>query len=685
MIPHRRVNSSAVADALFQANAINRTESKSHAFFGGLTVRNFGFGRNNRFSGASLIFNESYPSSIPVLLSAFAQSAMPNGLRVQSAVIPFSATRIPISGTFLVYGPLLLEYSIIFFAPLFAVSVITERERQQRWLLQLSGLTSSAYWLGSALSDWLIAMVPSLLIIAGGATAGFPGFRLCYGIPLIFLYALLASSNATVAYCISLLFSKEDVANRWLYTVYSFTTLIPFLIVTVLLKGQIVQWADILLNIFPGYGFSRSLGVLALESAQSPTSSCSAAFTRIYVPLLVMSAETVVLFLFLLAFERFQTWRRARAEFAEPPAAPAGEEEDIRDEQSRARSGHSLIRIVDLAKSFNGPSGEPMWAVGGVSLAIDEAEVLCLRTPSPAQHFASSHLTLSVGHNGAGKSTLLSMLSGQLAPSAGSAYLGPSEVGSPLEPIGVCMQQDLPLFDYLTGTEQLSLVGGIRAVASLHSEINRLVSIFGFERHISRRVSTYSDGTKRKLSVMCALLGSPRIIFLDEPSSGVSPFARRQLWNAIGAARARSGTSASSSPISLMMHLPVLAVLLTTHSMDEAEALADKVAILSSGRLRCVGSPMALKARFAKEYLVSIKMSVEAAPRLLSAVSARFPGAEASSNCSRVVVPQDVASLEELFEFFEDHRSTLNDAELQYTIAATLEQVFLALAREASL
>merc|ERR1711990_987706 len=108
-------------------------------------------------------------------------------------------------------------------------------------------------------------------------------------------------------------------------------------------------------------------------------------------------------------------------------------------------------------------------------------------------------------------------------------------------------------------------------------------------RYADRQAGTYSGGNKRKLSVALSLVGEPEIVFLDEPSTGMDPEARRFMWNVI--ASTMSGRS----------------VILTTHSMEEAEALSNRIGIMVGGRLRCIGTNQHLKEKFGKGYSLEIR------------------------------------------------------------------------------
>lgn len=124
--------------------------------------------------------------------------------------------------------------------------------------------------------------------------------------------------------------------------------------------------------------------------------------------------------------------------------------------------------------------------------------------------------------------------------------------------------------------------------------IDQLAGSLGFTQHLDKLTKDYSGGNKRKLSTAIALIGDPAVIYLDEPTSGMDPGAKRQLWNIVSKIRS-SGSS----------------VILTSHSMEECEALCTRLAIMVNGEFKCIGSTQHLKNKFSKGFLLTIKLKRE--------------------------------------------------------------------------
>ncbi|CAG2116041.1 unnamed protein product, partial [Medioppia subpectinata] len=158
--------------------------------------------------------------------------------------------------------------------------------------------------------------------------------------------------------------------------------------------------------------------------------------------------------------------------------------------------------------------------------------------------------------------------------------------------IGYCPQFD-GLLEQLTGRETLVLFCRLRGIKEndMERHIQDISKLLFFEMHLNKLVMNYSGGTKRKLSTAVALLGNPSVSFLDEPTTGVDPVARRCLWDAL-TKKLNEGRS----------------IVLTSHSMEECEALCNRLIIMVNGRICCIGSPQQLKNKFGKGYTVRIKV-----------------------------------------------------------------------------
>jgi ABC-2 type transport system ATP-binding protein len=192
-----------------------------------------------------------------------------------------------------------------------------------------------------------------------------------------------------------------------------------------------------------------------------------------------------------------------------------------------------------------------------------------------------------LGPNGAGKTTTIEILEGLIEPDGGDVeVLGlrwRTDADALRQRLGVQLQET-QLSDKLTVVETLSL---FRSFYRRGPAVHDLVGMVGLDAKRDSRVGQLSGGQKQRLAIACALAGDPDLLFLDEPTTGLDPQSRRQIWDLLAAYRGRGGT-----------------VLLTTHYMDEAEALCDRVAIVDHGRVIVDGTPQALIARLGPPRLV---------------------------------------------------------------------------------
>ena len=219
------------------------------------------------------------------------------------------------------------------------------------------------------------------------------------------------------------------------------------------------------------------------------------------------------------------------------------------------------IDVQDLEMRF----GETR-ALQGLTLQVREGELFGL-----------------LGPNGAGKSTTINILTGLLEATAGTASVGghalPKEARQVKEIIGVC-PQDFSIFPYLTGRENVTLFGELYGVprAELRERATTILDRLGLNGESDRRVKGYSGGMKRRISLATALIGDPEIAFLDEPTTGLDPQSRHAVWEFVETLKERKRT-----------------VILTTHYMEEAEALCDRIAIIDHGKLIALGTPEELR------------------------------------------------------------------------------------------
>ncbi|MBA1149275.1 ATP-binding cassette domain-containing protein, partial [Ectothiorhodospiraceae bacterium WFHF3C12] len=303
---------------------------------------------------------------------------------------------------------------------------------------------------------------------------------------------------------------------------------------------------------------------------------------------------------------------------------------------------HHAIHAENLVKHFGATR-----ALNGVDLTVPEGTVLGV-----------------LGPNGAGKTTAVRILATLLAPDAGRASVGGYDVATQAHQVRQLIGltgQYASVDDKLTGRENLVLIGRLLGLgrAQARSRAISLLRDFALEDAAHRAAQTYSGGMRRRLDLAASLVGEPRILFLDEPTTGLDPRARLQLWELIRRL-VRDGTT----------------VLLTTQYLDEADQLADDIAVIDEGRVIAAGSPEALKRRIGAQAVVVTATHARDVP-VIGQVLGELTGTQPQIEGERLTAPAtDSALLPALVRRLDDRGITVSELMLR---SASLDDVFLTL------
>ncbi len=264
------------------------------------------------------------------------------------------------------------------------------------------------------------------------------------------------------------------------------------------------------------------------------------------------------------------------------------------------------VQVGELTKTY--PGG--VEAVRGIDFEVAPGEVFGL-----------------LGPNGAGKSTTIGMLTSTVRPTAGWARLGGFDVA--LEPLAArrissVLFQDPVVDRPLTGRRNLELHARLWGVptAAAADRIGELTHLLGLAELVDRPVEGYSGGERRRLEIARALVSEPSVLFLDEPTVGLDPRIRHELLDVIAELRARTD----------------MTILLTTHYLDEADRLCDRLAIMHDGRIAAEGSPSALRADLGAS-IVEMRVAGDPAAGLAALRAHRIAGDDAFSVGATLTVP----------------------------------------------
>ncbi|XP_035853278.1 ATP-binding cassette sub-family A member 5 isoform X1 [Sander lucioperca] len=579
----------------------------------------------------------------------------------------------------------------------FAMDHTRDREIKCRSTLRISGLVPSAYWCGQAAVD-----IPFYYLI------------LCSMTTVLFSFHsgnLLTSSNLTAVVLCTVGFGPAVILFTYVFSFgfarvqsnRDFFSVISMMVCVV--SASLVQLSFV--NDSPG--LTRNLhNALCFFNPLYPLMGCLNCITRAtFLPSLyeenflwknlliavVAPYLQCILLLFLLRWLEIRYGGRtmksdqfcrisskSKPKVERNPEEALNEDEDVQMEKARVKEALTCqscedekikpaVVVSNLRKQYKGRregfslNKSRKVATKNISFCVRKGEVLGL-----------------LGPNGAGKSTIMHMLSGDTDPTAGQVLMGDYStefrpVDSPLEHVGYCPQVN-PLWPRITLQEHLEIYAAIKGLKGqdVPGIIKRVVNALELKDHLNKQAKTLSAGLKRKLCFALSMIGNPQIVLLDEPSSGMDPKSKQRMWRAIRAAFKNRQRGA----------------VLTTHYMEEAEAVCDRVAIVVSGQLRCIGSIQHLKGKYGRGYSLEVKLreeltGLQPVALLHKEILRIFPHATRQESFATLMVykipMEDVKSLAKSFSQLERAKQMFNFEEYNFS-QSTLEQVFMEFAKE---
>jgi len=315
-----------------------------------------------------------------------------------------------------------------------------------------------------------------------------------------------------------------------------------------------------------------------------------------------------------------------------------------------ASTNRDALNVIGLYKSFGNVN-----AVRNLNMTARAGELLAL-----------------LGHNGAGKTTTINILTGLANASAGNAFIFGYSVKHDMDYIrtllGCCPQFDVYWPD-LTAREHLHIMCTLKPRISTRSvvdQVNEKLVDVRLSKVADQPVSTFSGGMRRRLSMALSTIGDPPVIILDEPTTGVDPANRNYIWRMIGNLKKNK------------------LVILTTHGMEEADALGDKIAIMASGNLKCIGTSLHLKNQYGGGYRINVVVDEDFATTTKARVSDLLPGIQVvTENAGNIVfsLPENYEEqqLTTMFEYLKNPEANVKYWGVSNT---TLEDVFLKVTRQ---
>ncbi|CAL9749912.1 unnamed protein product [Musa acuminata subsp. burmannicoides] len=698
-----RDNSSLINDELFKGYQQGNSEKKINEFIAAYDFLNSDENSFNLNIGYNSTYNDGngYLVRVPrsVNLASNAYLKFHNGPGVMAMLeylkeMPKTGTQLRFDISSLL-GALFFTWIIELLFPVILTYLVYERQQKLKIMMKMHGLKDGPYWLISYVYFFSLSSLYMICFVIFGSLIGLKFFRLNdYSVQIVF-YFFYINLQIAMAFLASTFFSavKTATVTGYIY-VFGSGLLGPYLLQFFIEDTSFPRAWIIVMELVPGFSLYRGLYELSQYSFKGDQMGTSGMQWRdlndrqngMKDVLIIMFVEWLVFLpvayyldkvlggirkdpLFLLNY--FQ--KKYRSSQRKPSLQRQGSEVLVKIDstdvsQEREVVEHLLLEpnishavISDnLKKVYPGCDGNPdKHAVRGLSLALPNGECFGM-----------------LGPNGAGKTTFITMMTGLITPSSGTAYVQGMDIRTNMDQIytsmGVCPQHDL-LWETLTGREHLLFYGRLKKLkgaALLQAVEESLKSVDLFYGGVGdKQVAKYSGGMKRRLSVAISLIGDPKVVYMDEPSTGLDPASRNRLWNVVKHAKRDR------------------AIILTTHSMEEAEVLCDRLGIFVDGDFQCIGNAKELKARYGGSYVFTMTTSANEEEEVENLVRRLSPNANKIyhiSGTQKFELPKQEVRISDVFRAVEIAKSKLTIHAWGLADAA-LEDVFIKVANNISM
>uniref|UniRef100_A0A674B111 P-type phospholipid transporter n=1 Tax=Salmo trutta TaxID=8032 RepID=A0A674B111_SALTR len=563
-------------------------------------------------------------------------------------------------------------FAMSFVPASFVVFLIQERVSKAKHMQFISGVQPLLYWTANFIWDMCNYIVPATLVIIIFVCFQQKAYVSSTNLPVLALLLLLYGWSITpLMYPASFFFKIPSTAYVVLTSVNILIGIngsISTFVMELFGNNEIGGINDILKNvllIFPHFCLGRGLIDMvknqamadALERFGENRFRSPLEWDMVGKNLFAMAVEGVVFFIITVLIQYRFCIKPINLHTKLPPVGE--EDEDVARERQRIVNGlghGDILELRQLTKVYKRKQ-KP---------AVDR---LCVGIP-PGECFGL------LGVNGAGKTTTFKMLTGDSIVTSGEAFLAGKSILREIDEVhqnmGYCPQFDA-INDLLTGREHLEFYAVLRGVPE--KEVCEVaewgIRKLGLVKYVDKAAGSYSGGNMRKLSTAMALIGGPPVVFLDEPTTGMDPKARRALWNCIHSV-IKEGRS----------------VVLTSHSMEECEALCTRMAIMVNGRFRCLGSVQHLKNRFGDGYTIILRVAGPDPdlPPVMKFIESKLPGStlkEKHRNMLQYQLSSSLTSLAHIFSILAKNKDLLRIED--YSVSqTTLDQVFVNFAKDQS-
>ncbi|MCL7026910.1 hypothetical protein MKW94_000367 [Papaver nudicaule] len=596
-----------------------------------------------------------------------------------------------------IFLPLFFTWVILQLFPVMVTTLVYEKQQNLRIMMKMHGLGDGPYWMITYLYFLFLSFAYMFCLVLSGNLMGLPIFKFTELSIQVAFYFIFINLQISFGFLLATLFSQVKTASVIAHMYVFASGLIAYIVFQNLLQSPSFprDWI-VILEMFPVFSLYRGLYEFHDYSKRSSYVGYNIKMSwndvndgenGIREVFFIMIVEWFVIlivayyldqvispgsgvrkhplfFLKNLSKKPSPSYQQPTTQTEQSNIHAEIEKLDVSQEREKVRelmlrndTTHSII-CDNLKKVYPSKDGNPeKLAVRGLSLALARGECFGM-----------------LGPNGAGKTSFISMMIGLTTPTSGVALVTGLDIETEMDEIyysmGVCPQHDL-LWECLTAREHLLFYGRLKNLkdsALTEAVEESLKSVNLFHGGVAdKQAGTYSGGMKRRLSVAISLIGDPKVVYMDEPSTGLDPASRNQLWSIVKRAKKDR------------------AIILTTHSMEEAEALCDRLGIFANGSLQCIGNPKELKARYGGSYVFTMTTSVsleDEVENLVRQLSSDANKIYHLSGTQKFEIPKKDVRIGDVFRAVENakKRFTINAWGLTDT---TLEDVFIKVAQAA--
>ncbi|KAG6555863.1 hypothetical protein Mapa_002504 [Marchantia paleacea] len=621
--------------------------------------------------------------------------------------MPRAASELRLDLTVLL-GPLFYMWVSALLFPVIMTTLVYEKQKNLRMMMKMHGLGDGAYWVITYAYFLVLSLVYFVFFVALGSAVGLKFFRLnSYSLQFVFFFIYM-NLQIALSFLVASIFQNTKTATVCGYMyVFGFGLMGQFFFRALLEDPKTGRGWIFGMELLPGFSLYRGLyefghyslignfqGTQGMQwrDLKDKQNGLTTVFEIQAIEWFVFLAVTFYLDqvmassgagvkrhpLFCLGCswnnsrkrrgssvnEEERSLSKSKSQREREDLGLDMDKPDVAAERARVEQLRDMpndtcaIVCDDLKKVYPGKDGnQDKYAVRGLSLGVETGECFGM-----------------LGPNGAGKSTTINMMIGLLTPSSGTAYIHGLDIRRDMNRIytsmGVCPQHDL-IWEQLTGREHLLFYGrlkNLKGPALWNAVDASLKSVNLFESGVGdKKTKEYSGGMKRRLSVAISLIGDPKVVYMDEPSTGLDPASRSNLWNIVKEAKKDR------------------AIILTTHSMEEAEALCDRLCIFVNGQLQCIGDSRELTSRYGGVYVLTMTTPVEDEQEVIDLVETLSRHSQkiyGLAGTQKFELPKAEVQIARVFATVERAKQRLRIQ--AWGISDTsLEDVFIKVAREA--